>query len=458
MKSRSLSTRLAMVIAWTIALSWVAVVGVVLMQFSLNQTSTSDKELATFATQLLLTMPGDTSLNERADPGLQLNRPPRVDLKLLVFQVWVDRQKLITATPQAPRHPLKPDFVDGLASAFVEGKKWRVYSISDSSGRVTVQAGNPQDVVDADMRDTAGHALILATVLLIVVGFIMWFLTKATFRSVQTFSMTLRQRRSFDLAPLPLDSLPKELYPFVASFNGVLQQLEEAVEGERRFISDAAHELRTPLSVVQAQAEIALNAVAPKDKEAALKKLLVVAQRSTRLSEQLLDLARINAGANAPKHVRAVLSSLVQHVAQEFEVYASQNHRCLYLDLQPVPIQCDIDEVGILLRNLLHNGLRYTAKGGKVLVRCGSESRVEPGMAPRVFLEVADDGPGVALEEHEAIFERFHRAAGTSVRGSGIGLSLVASIAKSHGALIEVDAGLDGRGLMVRVLFPGVAN
>lgn len=456
MKSRSLNVRLVLVIFWTIALSWVAVVGVVLMQFSLNQTSTSDKELATIATQLLLTIPANTSLDGRAGPGLQLQEPPGVDLELLVFQIWVDRHKLFAATPGAPDYPFKPDFNDGLTSTIIEGKKWRVYSVSDKTGRVTVQAGNPQDVVDADMRDTAGHALILATVLLLIVGVIMWILTKRTFKPVHAFSSALRHRRSFDFTPLPLDRLPQELHPFVASFNNLLKQLDEAIEGERRFIGDAAHELRTPLSAVQAQAEIALNATAPQDKEAALKKLLVVARRSTRLSEQLLDLARINAGAKAPKRAQADLSTLVQHVAQEFEVYASQNRRSLYLDVHPSAIQCDIDEIGILLRNLLHNAMKYTSEGGKVLVRCGSETGTALGTPPGIYLEVADDGPGVAVAEREAIFERFHRAAGTSVRGSGIGLSLVASIAKSHSASIEVDAGLEGHGLMVRVVFPGI--
>jgi signal transduction histidine kinase len=340
----------------------------------------------------------------------------------------------------------------------VEGKKWRVYSVSDKTGRVTVQAGNPQDVVDGDMRDAAGHALILATVLLLIVGAIMWCVTKRTFKPVHALGSAMGRRSSFDFTPLPLDRLPRELHPFVASFNSLLQKLDEAIEGERRFIGDAAHELRTPLSAVQAQAEIALHATDPQDKEVALKKLLVVAKRSTRLSEQMLDLARINAGAKAPKHAQADLSCLVKHVAREFEVHASQNQRSLYLDVRPCTIQCDIDEVGILLRNLLHNAMKYTSEGGSVLARCGYEADAKPGMAPEAYLEVFDDGPGVVAAEREAIFERFYRAAGTTVRGSGIGLSLVASIAKSHNASIKVDAGLDGRGLMVRVAFPGVTS
>ncbi|WP_225591115.1 sensor histidine kinase [Pseudoxanthomonas sp. PXM03] len=126
----------------------------------------------------------------------------------------------------------------------------------------------------------------------------------------------------------------------------------------------------------------------------------------------------------------------------------------LSLDVPSCLIRCDIDEVGILLRNLLHNALRYTSEGGHVLVRCGYEPATTPDAARAVFLEVLDDGPGVPEAEREVIFERFHRAVDTTVRGSGIGLSLVADIAQSHQASVRTGLGLDGQGLVVRVVFP----
>lgn len=457
MKSRSFNAQQVLVIIGVIALCWAIVLAAVLTQFSLNRTSTWDEKLAGIATQLLVTIPADSRFEGRAGPGLKPRESPGVELEPLAFQIWVDRNRLIAGTPGAPNSPLQPRFTDGAASTVVEGNQWRVYSASDSTGRVTVQVGNQQSVVDADMRHEAAHALALATVLLLIAGFVMWFVTRAALRPVRALGSAMRHRRSFDFTLLPLDRLPRELHPLVDSFNHVLQQLDEAIEGERRFIGDAAHELRTPLSALQAQAEIALRATNTQDKDVALKKLLVVAQRSTRLSEQLLDLARINAGAKSPKHAPADLSKLVQHVAQEFEVYAAQHHRSLFLDMATCTIQCDIDEIGILLRNLLHNAMRYTAEGGNVLVRCGYTPPVQTNVAPTIFLEVADDGPGVPDAEHVAIFERFHRVPGTPVRGSGIGLSLVAGIAESHHAAIQTAAGLEGRGLMVRVVFPGIS-
>jgi signal transduction histidine kinase len=119
-------------------------------------------------------------------------------------------------------------------------------------------------------------------------------------------------------------------------------------------------------------------------------------------------------------------------------------------------IHCDIDEIGILLRNLIDNALRYTVKGGRVCVSCGFQETAISELNHSVYLEVADDGPGVPPSEYEAIYERFHRVVGTPTRGSGIGLSLVAGIAQLHQASIETSVGLDGLGLAVRVVFPGI--
>ena len=152
------------------------------------------------------------------------------------------------------------------------------------------------------------------------------------------------------------------------------------------------------------------------------------------------------------------LSALAQHVVREFEVLAAQNRRAIYLNVRACQIRCDIDEIGILLRNLIDNALRYTGADGRVLVSCGYRATDVPGAAPQAYLEVADDGPGVPESERAAIFVRFHRVAGNPMRGSGIGLSLVAGIAELHGAVIETDAGLDGGGLAVRVVFPATSN
>ncbi|AVQ81892.1 MULTISPECIES: sensor histidine kinase [unclassified Variovorax] len=453
MKPKSLHAQMIAMIAATIALCWVGALALLFAYLAHNKTSTWDDKLKTIAIRLLTTIPADADLTVTG-PALRLRNPALERSEKLAFQVWINRRQLAVPSPGAPATPLRPDFEDGPATTEIAGQRWRVYSVSDADGRVHVQVGNPHSVVDAEIRNDALTGLVRTSLVLLVVGALMWMVVHTSLKQVVALEAAMRGRRKFDLTPLSPDALPRELHPLVASFNHLLLQLAESIEGERRFIGDAAHELRTPLAALQAQAQIALRANTVADKDLALTKLLRVAQSSSRLSEQLLDLARLNAGANAPQHTPEDLGDLVLHVARDFDTHALQHERSLLLEIGRCTIRCNVDEIGILLRNLIDNALRYTSKGGRVRVGCGYQRDADPGQAPKAYLDVADDGPGVPPPERQAIFERFHRAAGTSARGSGIGLSLVAGIAQSHHATIETGNGLDGRGFAVRIVFP----
>jgi len=460
MKLKSLHGRMIMVIAATIVLCWAVALAVLFVYLTHNKNSIWDDKLRTIATRILLTIPGENRLRVMRPPGngLQLRDEEPPESEALAFQVWLHGRQLVVRSHGAPETALRPDFAEGVTTTVIAGERWRVYSVSDKAGRVYVQVGNLHSVVDAELRQEALTALVLNTLLLLLVGALMWFVVRHSLKPVVALGAAMRNRRSFDLTPLTPELLPRELHPLVASFNHALRQLDEAVEGERRFIGDAAHELRTPLSALQAQAQIALRAPTAAEKDVALAKLLTVVERSARLSEQLLDLARLNAGANAPKHAPADLGALVMHVVHEFDIHALQQVRTILLDVRPCTIRCDIDEIGILLRNLMDNALRHAPKGGRVRVSCGQEAGTAPPQERRAYLEVADDGPGVPASERTAIFKRFHRVAGAPSRGSGIGLSLVAGIAQVHRATIETGAGLDGRGLGIRVMFPALGS
>ncbi|MEF7617480.1 ATP-binding protein [Aquincola sp. MAHUQ-54] len=448
----SLRSRIMRAAGGTIVLCWAIALGALGAYFAQSQSSIADNELRTMAIKILMAIPQKEDWSWRdVRPRLQLRADAQGNEEQLAFQVWIDKSSLAVRTPGAPGTPLRADFAEGFASTVVDGQRWRVVSVSDRAGRIYVQVGNLHSAIDAELRHNALVALGVATVVLMLVGAFMWCVVHKALKPVADLEAALHRRRRLDLTPLPAQALPTELRPLVGAFNHVLQQLDEAVEGERRFIGDAAHELRTPLAALQAQAQVAVRASTPAEKDAALGKLLAVAERSTRLSEQLLDLARLNADAHAPRRSAAELNELAVHVSREFDMQAHQQRRRLVLALQPCTIECDVDEVGILLRNLVDNALRYTAPGGSVRVACGP---CDTAAGPRACLEVADDGPGVPASEREAIFQRFHRVAGSTVRGSGIGLSLVAGIAQLHGAAIETGPGLEGRGFSVRVLFP----
>ena len=452
---KSLKGRVLAVLGATITLCWACALTMLLVYTLRGQSNRWDSKLQAIGTKILMAIPSGATLKPSFGHSLQLrdaNIPRDVNL---TFQVWTNRKTLIVRAPDSPATPLLPSFNDGFTSSTVNGERWRVFSVSDSTGEVSVQVAVRHSVIDEEIRHKIFALLGLTTMLLTVAGLLMWFAVNKSLRPLTALEAAVRSRRKFDLTPLPLVQLPNEIRPLVESFNHLLDQLDQAMQGERRFIGDAAHELRTPLSALQAQAQVALRANTVADKDAALVKLLAVAERSTRLSDQLLDLARMDAGVHAPQKSLADLSELIMHVSQEFDMQAQQQRRSIILALTPCPIECDVDEIGILLRNLLDNALRYTPEGGRVKISCSyGLASEEKGGKDHVCLEVADNGPGVPEAEHEAIFRRFHRVAGNSGRGSGIGLSLVAGIAQLHEAAIQTGPGLDGKGFSVRILFP----
>jgi len=444
LRSRMLTVLATVVLCWTIALA------ALVLYFTHSQNSIWDDKLESIATRFLLSLPAGKDLQASGE-SLKLLHAASPDSAQLVFQVWMDRSRMVASTPGSPVTALRPDFAEGPATSVIDGVSWRVYSVSDSTGRIYVQVGNMHSLVAGEMQKRALFALALNTLLLALVGGLMWSAVHRSLRPVVAVGAALRGRRSFDLTPLSAQALPSELQPLVASFNHVLAQLSGAVEGERRFIADAAHELRTPLSALQAQAQVAMHAQTTAEKDAAVAKLIVVVERTVRLSEQLLDLARLNAGANAPEHVTADLSDLILHIMREFEVDAQKQARSITLAIEAAPIECDVDEIGILLRNLVDNALRHTPMDARIRISCGYDAGTD---GPFVYLHVADDGPGVPEAEREAIFRRFYRATGADARGSGIGMSLVAGIAQLHHARIQTSEGLDGRGFGIRIIFP----
>ena len=445
---KSLRGRMLLVIGSCIVICWALVLAVTLGYIARGESGAWDDDLRSLGNRVLLSMPPGMSTLAAVKPALL---PPAVKQSYdddTSYQIWSNRTRQVVRAPDAPLTPLRPDFIDGFSTTLIDGKQWRVYSVADSSGTIHAQVGNLRSSIDAEIRLKVLTVLGVSTLLLLMGGALMAWAVRRALNPVIGIGAALRSREKFDLTPLPLAQLPTELHPLVVSFNHLLDQVGQAVQSERRFIDDAAHELRTPLSALQAQAQVALKAATLAEKDAALAKLLAVAQRSTRLSEQLLDLARLDAGAHLAHAALADLSELTVHVVREFDVVAEQQRRSLVIAATPCQIACDIDEIGILLRNLIDNALRFAPPGGRVRIACGHADN-------RVYLEVADDGTGVPEAERERIFQRFHRLAeGKQGRGSGIGLSLVAAIARLHRAGIVTGAGLDGRGFCVRILFP----
>jgi two-component system sensor histidine kinase QseC len=330
--------------------------------------------------------------------------------------------------------------------------------VASQSASPAVARVVPPAPIRSDARtqssETAGllTAMVLNTFELAIVGLLLWLAVVGSLKPLTALSASLSQRSAYDPAPLESHTLPAELRPLIRAFNSLLQRVDVAMRAQRQFIADAAHELRTPLAALHVHAEVARRAASVEAKDDAIVKLLEVSRRAQRLSEQLLDLARLEAGLHTSSFLAADLFVLSKHVISEFSVQAQSAGAKLSLLGESCKTRCDVDEIGILIRNVIDNAIQHGGAPGEIEIECAYLIRNDKRCAS---IEVRDNGPGVPASESSAIFERFYRASSSTGRGSGIGLSLVAGIADLHGATIETGSGKGGRGFSIRIVFPG---
>ncbi len=268
-------------------------------------------------------------------------------------------------------------------------------------------------------------------------------------RPLRELRAQLARRCAADLAPLDSASAPQEIEPLVSELNRLFGRIEEALARERRLTADAAHELRTPLAVLSTQAQVARLAVDDATRNEALDAMVSGAERAARLIEQMLTLARLEAGQTGAAAERVDLREVVRAAMAEAATRALAKSIDIGLaEGAPVGVDGYAGLLAVLARNLLDNAVRYTQPGGRV------EVAVRPEGAAAV-LEVRDNGPGVPAQELAHLGERFHRLAGQTETGSGLGLSIVLRIAELHRGSVRFAAAPGGRGLAVTVSLPG---
>jgi len=263
----------------------------------------------------------------------------------------------------------------------------------------------------------------------------------------------LLERTPNDLSPINDDLAPAEIMPLIAAMNDLLARLAASTETQRRFVANAAHQLKTPLAGIRTQAELALRAPGPEGLDASLRQLIRGSERATRLVNQLLALAR----AEQPERAGAAsvdLNELARRLTLEWVPAAMRKGLDLGFDAAPEAalVHGNTLMLAELLGNLIDNALLYTPAPGQVSVRVGHEAG-EP------FFEVEDSGPGIAEENRARVFDRFFRVLGSDADGSGLGLSIVKEIAEQHGARIQFLSPLRPMalpGTRLRVIFPGI--
>ncbi|TMQ76413.1 ATP-binding protein [Candidatus Accumulibacter phosphatis] len=335
----------------------------------------------------------------------------------------------------------------GFATVDTGNGKWRVFGLQQ--GGQTIQVAQPLRV-----RDGLALAAALRTVepfllMLPMLGVLIWVVVGRGLRPLDAVARAMTTRTPVALGPLPTNGVPTEVAPLVRSLNDLLARLKRALDSQRDFIADAAHELRTPLAALSLQLQLARRAADAQSRGEAFGELERGLTRATHCVQQLLTLARQEPGGGDRPLMPVNLGDLVAKVVAEQLPLAEE--RQIDLGVTPaaraVTVRGDAEALQILVSNLVGNAIRHTPSGGKVDVAVGDG-------ADGVFVEVNDSGPGIPVEERERVFDRFYRRAQTDEPGSGLGLAIVRTIAERHQASVLLDEA-DLGGLRARVRFDG---
>ncbi|KAG0774003.1 hypothetical protein G6F22_014411 [Rhizopus arrhizus] len=305
-------------------------------------------------------------------------------------------------------------------------------------------------------NDIIKGVIIPQFVVLPIAVLLVWFGLSRGVAPLNALQQRLRARRPDDLSPIDERAAPSEIAPLVAAMNDLLDRLSANVQAQRRFVADAAHQLKTPLAGLRTQAELALRDASPEEMQSSLRQLVTGSERATRLVNQLLLLARAenpSAIGLARTDLNAIAYEQAMHwVPQALSLSTDQGFEG---SDDPVEISGNPLLLAELLNNLVDNALRYTPRGGHITVRV---QRV----GDEAVLEVEDSGPGIPPEERERVFDRFYRVLGTASDGSGLGLAIVREIAQKHQATVVVsdhpNTHSDLPGTRIRVVFPMYAE
>lgn len=369
------------------------------------------------------------------------------------FQVWTNGGKLLLHSSMAPKVPLTAE-IDGFSDKKISDQNWRVFTTyNDKPGIRTVLAER------YDTRNELGQRIAQDDLYIMLLtfplsGLLIWIIIGRGLDSLDRVAEEVANRAPSHLEPVDLQEVPEEIKPVIDELNKLFYRLKEGFEREKRFAADAAHELRTPLAALKAQAQVALNSDDIVEKNKALQKLIASVNRSTHIVQQLLTMSRLVPEAtslhdtndvNMEKLTREVLAMLAPSaVEKQIELEFESDKKIPHIHGNPTALS-------ILIRNLVDNAIRYSGENGRVYVRLLKQ---ESG----IVLEVEDNGPGIPPELQARVFERFFRVLGNKSPGSGLGLAIVQQICELHGGRVELDTPKLSTGLIIRVFFPITTN
>ena len=323
--------------------------------------------------------------------------------------------------------------------------EWRVYSalfVDD-----VIEVAQPMRVRNELAAAVALRTAAPLVALVPILGLLIWFTVGRGLAPLRGLAKAVSSRSAEALEPLATERLPAEVTPLVLEINLLLHRVEQALAAQRAFIADAAHELRTPVTAVDLQLQLAERAVDIDEMRSALRPLRSGLARSQRLIEQLLTLARNQPEGTVLERAHFDLQAMLRDVLMELAPSAIRRGSDIELIDQPAHMYFGSEEgLRVAVANVVDNAIRYASPARIEVSQKLGRSGVE--------IDVEDNGPGIDAKDMPRIFDRFYRGRSAKDTGSGLGLSIVEGIVKRHGGEIRLESARQGHGLRVRILLP----
>jgi two-component system OmpR family sensor kinase len=337
---------------------------------------------------------------------------------------------------------------DGLHTLTLEGEPFRVLVKTLTTGErlaVAQETGVRNEIArNSALRTVMPFLLLMPLLLFMVSG-----LVRKMFRPIALLAVDIDRRGDQELHPMPDSRLPSEIRPFVTAINRLLNRVARSMEAQGRFVADAAHELRSPLTALSLQSERLAQADMSDSGRERLNVLRQGIERARSLLDQLLTLARAQSTADEPASSTSVLR-IYRHVLEELMPLAEAKHIDIGVEGDS-DVQLQVHEMNLqtIVKNLVDNAIRYTPAGGRIDLSVSQDHNT-------AILQIRDSGPGIPVTEQKRVFDPFYRVLGTEALGSGLGLSIVQSIAHRVGAQVQLGYADEKAqtGLSVKILIP----
>ncbi|HEY8100551.1 MAG TPA: ATP-binding protein [Burkholderiaceae bacterium] len=318
----------------------------------------------------------------------------------------------------------------GFSDVNTDGVDWRVYNAK--LGDTIVQVAQLSSARHQIAARVAMRTVVPLILLLPFFAVLIWITVGRGLAAVKRAAAHVQSRDVSSLASIPDDDLPREIQPLTHALNDLLSRLRLAIDAQSAFIADAAHELKTPLTALKLQIQLAERARTEEDRQSAFADLAKGLERATHLVHQLLTLARYEPNARNQKYARVDLVALAQSVVADFVPIADSKKIDLGMTVKtPVHTHGSVDALRTMLSNLIDNAIRYTPEGGRIDVLIQDNDG-------RAAIAVKDSGPGIPEKELPRVIDRFYRVPGSPSNGSGLGLAIVKQIVAAHNADITL--------------------